>query len=120
MAALREPLRTTVAFLDFKTNPINQVIDGVLDMDGAQNRNHLTTKALQQALPTEDDLRFQRAIQCTTCLNLGHSSLECTMRMHLAIDMVRFQFDSVSRQRNQTKLKANRLFKTKPNHLGKS
>ena len=85
LATLREPLRTTLVVLDFKTSTIDQVIYRVLDMDRAQNGNHLSMRALQQALSTKEDLRFRLGIQCTTCLNPGHSSLECTMRMHCAL-----------------------------------
>ena len=80
LTALREPLRTTLVVLDFRTSTINQIIDRVLDMDRAQNGNNMLMGALQRVLPKEEDLQFRQAIQCTTYLNSGHSSLECTMR----------------------------------------
>ena len=41
--------------------------------------------SLQDALPTTEKTRFKQAVQCTTCLNPGHSALECTLRMHCLI-----------------------------------
>ena len=85
LAALREPLWTTLAVVDFKTNTIDQVIDRVLNMERAQNGNHLTMRTLQQALPTEEDLWFRHAIQCMTCFNPGHLGLKCIMRTHYTL-----------------------------------
>ena len=78
LAALREPLRTVCTVIDFRTSTIDQVIDRVREME--KTSSWLTLGALQRALPTDEDLRFRQAIQCTTCLNSGHSALECTMR----------------------------------------
>ena len=41
--------------------------------------------SLQKSLPTAEELRFGQAIQCTTCLNPGHSTVECTLRTHCPI-----------------------------------
>ena len=41
--------------------------------------------SLQEALPTTEETQFKQAVQCTTCLNPGHSALECTLRMHCPI-----------------------------------
>ena len=78
LAALREPLRTVCAVIDFRTSTIDQVIERVREME--KTSSWLTMGALQRTLPTEEDLRFRQAIQCTTCLNVGHSAIECTMR----------------------------------------
>ena len=57
LAALREPLRTMCAVIDFRTNTIDQVIDQVMDMD--KNSSWRTMGALRRPLPTEEDLRFR-------------------------------------------------------------
>ena len=77
LAALREPLRTVCTVIDFRTSTVDQVIDRVREME--KSSSWLALGALQRALPTDEDLRFRQAIQCTTCLNAGHSALECTM-----------------------------------------
>ena len=47
LATLREPLRTTLSVFDFRTNTIDEVVDRVLEMDRAQNSNHMAMGALQ-------------------------------------------------------------------------
>ena len=83
LAALREPLRAMCGILDFRTSTIDQVIDRVLEMD--KTSSFLSMGALQRALPKEEDLRFRQALQCTTCLNSGHSTVDCNMRSQCAI-----------------------------------
>ena len=82
---LREPHQKMLAVLDFTKSTIDQVIEKVLDMDRLWNSNNMSMEALQKALLTKEELRFRQAVQCTTCLNPGHSTLECTMRMHYAL-----------------------------------
>ena len=59
---------------------------------------------LQRALPTDEDLRFRQAIQCMTCLNAGHSVLECTMSSQCLLchsrshTMERFEYNLLNRQ----------------------
>ena len=78
LAALREPLRTVCTVIEFRTSTIDQVIDQVREME--KSNSWLAMEALQRALPTDEDLRFRQVIQFTTCLNVGNSALECTMR----------------------------------------
>ena len=60
--------------------------------------------ALQRALPKDKDLRFRQAVQCTTCLNLYHSIVDCTMRTHCMIchlrshTMDRCEYNLLNRQ----------------------
>ena len=82
MAALREPLRTMCVVLDFRNNTMDQVIDRVLEMD--KHSSFMSLGALHRALPKEEDLRFRHALQCT-CLNSGHSTVDCTMRTQCMI-----------------------------------
>ena len=41
--------------------------------------------SLRQMLPQDEEHRFHQAIQCTICLNSGHSAVECNMRIHCPI-----------------------------------
>ena len=66
--------------LDFQTSTVDQVIDGVLEMD--KHNSLMSMGALQRALPKDEDLLFHQAVQCTTCLNPDHSTVECTTRTH--------------------------------------
>ena len=95
-------LRTVCAVIDFRTNTIDQVIDRVMEMD--KTSSWLTMGALQRTLPTEEDLRFRRTVQCTTCLNPGHSTIECTMRSQCMLchsrshTMDRYEYNLLNRQ----------------------
>ena len=57
LAALREPLRTMCAVLDFRTSTMDQVIDRVLEID--KNSSLMSMGALQQALSKDEDLPFR-------------------------------------------------------------
>ena len=86
LAALREPLRTTLALFDFKNQSLEKEIDKALAMDRTQSNNTMTMAALHRSLPAvEEELRFRRAVQCTTCLNTEHSTMECSLRTHCMI-----------------------------------
>ena len=54
-------------------------------MDRTQNSNNTTMQALKRALPKDEELRFRHAVQCTTCLNPDHSTLEYTMRTNSSL-----------------------------------
>ena len=82
LTGLREPLRTTLQLMDLTGQPIEEVIKRVLRLNSAQS---MSMSTLQEALPTAEESRFRQAIQCTTCLNPGHSALECTLRTHCPI-----------------------------------
>ena len=41
--------------------------------------------ALTNNLPSLEELRFRQAVQCTTCVNTGHSTVECSLRTHCTI-----------------------------------
>ena len=79
LTGLREPLRTTLQVVDLSGQPIQEVIRRVLRLDSAQS---MSMTSLQDALPTPEKKRFKQAVQCTTCLNPGQSTLECTLQMH--------------------------------------
>ena len=83
LAALREPLRRMCGVLDFCTSPVDQVIHRVLEMD--KNSSFMSLGMLHRALLKEEDVRFRQALQCTTCLNSGHSTVDYTMRSQCMI-----------------------------------
>ena len=69
--------------LDFRTNTMDQVIDRVLEMD--KTSSFMSMGMLHRALPKEEELRFRQALQCTTCLNAGHSTVDCNLRTQCMI-----------------------------------
>ena len=82
LSALREPLRTTLAVFNFKEQSLEQVIDKALLMEKTQTSNSMS---MLSDLPTTEELRFRQAIQCTTCFNLWHYTIECTLRTRCPI-----------------------------------
>ena len=83
---IRESLRTNLVVFDFRNQSINQLIDKALAMDQThKNTNSMNMSALHNDLPTMEELRFRQAVQCTTCLNIGHSTMECRSHTHYTI-----------------------------------
>ena len=70
---------------DLKDQSLEQVIDKALIMDKTQTSNSMSMASLQRSLLTREELNFRQAIQCTTCLNTGHCTMECTLRTHCLI-----------------------------------
>ena len=86
LEAIREPLRTTLAVFDFRNQSIEQVIDKAIAMGrNPKNVRSMDMSALHHTLPTMEELQFRQAVQCTTCLNTGHSTIECSLRTHCTI-----------------------------------
>ena len=48
--------------------------------------------ALHHTLPTLEELQFRQAVQCTICLNIGNSTIECSLRTHCAINHSKAHF----------------------------
>ena len=86
LEAIQEPLRTTLAVFNFSDQTIDKVIDKALVMDRRHkskatiNMNNLTNN-----FPSLEELRFRQAVQCTTRLNTGHSTVECGLCTHCTI-----------------------------------
>ena len=83
---IEEPLRTTLAVFDFSDQTIDKVIDKAL----AMHRTHKSTATINMTnltnnLPSLEELRFRQAVQCTTRLNTGHSTVECGLCTHCTI-----------------------------------
>ena len=75
----------TLVVFDFKDQSLEQVIDKALVLDKTQTSNNMSITSLQKSLPTSEELRFRQAIQGRTCLDLRHSTIECTLRTHCPI-----------------------------------
>ena len=82
LTALREPPQTKLQVIGLSGQPIEEVIRRVLRLDSIQS---MSMASLQEAIPTTEEMRFKQAVQCTTCLNPGHFTLECTLWMHCPI-----------------------------------
>ena len=86
LEAIREPLQTILAVFNFRNQSIDQVIDKALLMDQThKNKKSMDLSALNNNLPTLEESQFRQAVQCTTCLNTGHSTIECTLHTHCTI-----------------------------------
>ena len=86
LEAIQEPLGTTLAVFDFLDQTIDKVIDKALAMDRTQkSKATINMTNLTNNLPSLEELRFRQAVQCTTCLNTGHSTVECSFRTHCTI-----------------------------------
>ena len=70
---------------DVKDQSLELVIGKAFIMDKTKTSNSMSMTSLQKYLPNPEELRFWQAIQCTTCLNPRHSTVECTLRTHCPI-----------------------------------
>ena len=83
LEAIQELLRTTLAVFDFTNQTIDQVTDKSLAMDRTHKRKPtIYMTALTNNLPSLEELRFQQALQCATCLNTEHSAVDCSVCSH--------------------------------------
>ena len=56
------------------------VIERALQLELEDEDEGLSMTSLRQALPQDEEYRFRQAIQCTICLNSGHSAVDCNMQ----------------------------------------
>ena len=82
LTAFREPLDTDLAVVDLTGKPIEHVMSRVLRLDNAHSMSMTT---LQRVFRVEEETRVRQAVQCTTCLNPDHFSLDCTLRTRCPI-----------------------------------
>ena len=81
-----EAMQTTLEVFDFRNQSIDQVIDKALAMDQThKNKKSMDMSALHSNLLSLEELQFRQVVQCTTCLNIGHSTIECSLRTHCTI-----------------------------------
>ena len=85
LAALRRPIRATLNNNSVKGETTDMVIERALQLELDEEEERFSMSSLRQALPQDEERQFRQAIQCTICLNSGHSAVECNMRIHCPI-----------------------------------
>jgi hypothetical protein len=83
LKALREPLRSSFAMLDVSTVPLTEIVNRALNLDHQQlGLRLLQFHSIAPSLKAEERA-FQQVVQCTLCLQFGHSNVECMQRCAL-------------------------------------
>jgi hypothetical protein len=77
LKALRELLRSSFTLLDATTVQLTEIVNRALNFDHQQLGLGLSqVRAIAPSLKAEEKV-FQQAVQCTMCLQFGHSNVEC-------------------------------------------
>ena len=79
LAALRRPIRTTLNNKSVKGETTDMVIEQALQLELDEEEEAFSMSSLRQTLPQDEECHFRQAIQCTICLNSGHSAVDCNM-----------------------------------------
>ena len=79
LAALRQPIRTTLNNSSVKGETTDMFIERALQLELDEEED------TGQELPQDEERHFRQAIQCTICLNAGHSAVDCNMRIYCPI-----------------------------------
>jgi hypothetical protein len=83
LKALREPLRSSFAMVDFSTVPLTEIVNKALNLNHQQLGLGLSQfRSIAPSLKAEEKA-FQQALQCTVCLQFRHSNVECMQRCAL-------------------------------------
>ena len=85
LTAQQRPLRTTLTNTSVKGETTDMVIERALNLELDEEEEAFSMSSLRQALPQDEERHFRQAIQCTICLNSGHSAVDCNMRIHCPI-----------------------------------
>ena len=85
LAALRRSIRTALNSNSVKGETTDSVIERALQLELEEEEEAFSMSTLRQALPQDEERQFRQAIQCTVCLNTGHSAVDCNMRSHCPI-----------------------------------
>ena len=85
LTALRRPIRTTLNNTNVKGETADMVTERALNLELDEKEETFSMSSLRQTLPPDEELHFRQAIQCTICLNSGHSAVDCNMRIHCPI-----------------------------------
>jgi hypothetical protein len=80
LKALQELLRSSLALIDASIVPLTEIINRALNLDHQQLGLGLSQFRAITPLPTAKEKAFQQAVQCTLCLQFGHSNVECVQR----------------------------------------
>jgi hypothetical protein len=83
LKALREPLRSSFAMVDVSTVPLTEIVNRALNLDHQQLGLGLSKFRSIAPSPKAEERAFQQAVQCTVCLQFGHSNVECVQRCAL-------------------------------------
>jgi hypothetical protein len=83
LKALQEPLRSAFALMDASTVPLTEIVNQALNLDHQQLGLGLSQFRAVAPSSKADEKAFQQAVQCTLCLQFGHSNVECIQRCAL-------------------------------------
>jgi hypothetical protein len=83
LKALREPLRSAFALMDASTVLLTDIVNRALNLDHQQLGLGLSQFRAMAPSPKAEEKAFQQAIQCTLCLQFGHSNVDCVQRCAL-------------------------------------
>ena len=59
-----------------KGETVDMVNDRALQLELDEEEEAFSMSTLRQALPQDEERHFRQAIQCTICLNAGHSAVD--------------------------------------------
>jgi hypothetical protein len=77
LKALREPLRSSFAMVDISIVPLTEIVNRALNLDHQQLGLGLSQFRSIAPSPKAEERASQQAVQCTVCLQFGHSNVEC-------------------------------------------
>jgi hypothetical protein len=83
LKALREPLRSAFAFIDASTVTLTEIVNRALNLDHQQLGHGLSQFRTIAPSPKAEEKAFQQAVQCTLCLQFGHTKVDCVQRCAL-------------------------------------
>jgi hypothetical protein len=83
LKALRDPLRSAFAFIDASTVTLTEIVNRALNLDHQQSGHGLSQFRTIAPSPKAEEKAFQQAVQCTLCLQFGHTNVDCVQRSAL-------------------------------------
>ena len=79
------PIRVALNNNTVKGETTDMLIERALQLELDEQEEAFSMSTLRQALPQDEEGHFRQAIQCTICLNAGHSAVECNIRIYCPI-----------------------------------
>jgi hypothetical protein len=83
LKALRDPLRSAFAFIDASTVTLTEIVNRALNLDHQQLGHGLSQFRTIAPSPKAEEKAFQQAVQCTLCLQFGHTNVDCVQHYAL-------------------------------------
>jgi hypothetical protein len=83
LKALRDPLQSAFAFIDASTVTLTEIVNRALNLDHQQLGHGLSQFRTIAPSPKAEEKAFQQAVQCTLCLQFGHTNVDCVQRCAL-------------------------------------